>query len=130
VTYNLQLTVTLTNKDLVQKVQDYLVATLPTGGVSPQAGFSDSKRKQLESNARDEATKDARSKADQSAKNLGFRVGKVKSVDDGSGFGGMPYATSKAESAVALDIAASPSLSVQPGENELSYSVTVVYTIR
>lgn len=130
VTYNLQLTVTLANKDLVQKVQDYLVATAPTGGVSPQADFSDSKRKQLESDARDEATKDARSKADQSAKNLGFKVGKVKSVDDGSGFGDMPYATSKAESGAALDFAATPSLSVQSGENELSYSVTVVYEIR
>lgn len=130
VTYNLQLTVTLTNKDLIQKVQDYLVSTAPTGGVSPQANFSDSKRKQLESQARDQATKDARSKADQSAKNLGFKVGDVQSVNDGSGFDAIPYSTSKAEPAIALDSATSSSLSVQPGENELSYSVSVVYEIR
>jgi uncharacterized protein len=130
-TYTLQLTVTVDNKELSQKVQDYLVSTSPTGGVSPQADFSDKKRKQLESQARDEATKDARSKADQQAKNLGFKVGKVQSVDDGSGFGGgvRPFDT-KASPAIAEDSATSTQLSVQPGENELSYSVTVVYTIK
>jgi uncharacterized protein YggE len=131
-TYNLQITVTVDNKELSQKVQDYLVSTSPSGGVSPQADFSDKKRKQLESQARDEATKDARSKADQQAKNLGFKVGKVQSVDDGSGFGGVrPFmGRNSAEPAIAEDSATSTQLSVQPGENELNYSVTVVYTIR
>lgn len=129
-TYTLQVTVTVDNKDLAQKVQDYLVSTSPTGGVSPQANFSDKKRKQLESQARDEATKDARSKADQQAKNLGFKVGKVQSVEDGNGFGGVrPFSTRGAEPAIAEDSSATQ-LTVQPGENELNYSVTVVYTIR
>lgn len=128
--YNLQLTVTVGNKDLAQKVQDYLLSTTPSGAVSPQPGFSDAKRKTLEAKARDEATKDARSKADQSAKNLGFTVDDVKSVDDGTGFGVQPYdAKAMSGSAMSFD-ASTSSMAIQPGQNDFQYSVTVVYTIR
>ncbi len=131
-TYTLQLTVTVDNKDLAQKVQDYLVSTQPMGSVSPQASFSDTKRKQLESQARDDATKDARAKADQSAKNLGFKVGKVKTIEDGTGFGQI-YAT-RGVSATAVDSDSSSvstsNLNVQPGENEINYTVTVTYFVR
>lgn len=131
-TYTLQLTVTVEAKDLAQKVQDYLVSTQPMGSVSPQASFSDAKRKQLESKARDDATKDARGKADQSARNLGFKVGKVKSIEDGTGFNQI-FSTGRGASAVALDSGAetaSPKLDVQPGENEITYTVTVIYYVR
>jgi uncharacterized protein YggE len=96
--------------------------------VTPSPTFSESKRKELESHARGKATEDARRKADQSAENLGFKVGAVKSVEEGSGFGGViPFrgaTTMEGDKAVASD------LSLQPGENELNYSVTVVYFIR
>lgn len=127
-TYTLQLTVTVSSLELAQKVQDYLVTTAPTGSVSPQPSFSDAKRKEIEGTARDQATQDARAKAEQTAKNLGFKLGKVQSVTDGSGFNGIPYATGRA--AAVPDSAKSPSLSIQPGENKLTYSVTVVYYIR
>lgn len=129
--YTLQLTITVDNREMAQKVQDYLVTTSPTGSVSPQATFSDTKQKELESRGRDEATKDARSKADQSAKNLGFKVGKVKSVNDGIGFGGGGCFGDICRG-VALDAAEAkaPQLTVQPGENELRYSVTVTYFVR
>lgn len=127
--YTLQLTITLDSRELAQKIQDYLVGTSPMGNISPRATFSEAKRKELESQARDEATKDARAKAEQSGKNLGFSIGKVKAVNDGSGFGDVvPYS---ADAAIErLDSASKPSLSVQPGENELRYSVTVVYYLR
>jgi uncharacterized protein YggE len=126
--YSLSLTVMLTDKDLAQKVQDYLVSTGPEGGVSPQPTFSDAKRKELENSARDLASKDARKKAEQLAGNLGGKLGTVKTITDGSGFGGvMPmYATdasSKLESSPA-------SLTLQPGENELTYTVSVTYYLR
>jgi uncharacterized protein YggE len=123
-TYTLQLTVTVGSKELAQKIQDYLLTTTPSGTISPYAAFSSSKRKELEAQARDEATKDAREKAEQSAKNLGFRLGEVKSIEDQSGFGGIiPLdATLQAE-----DTTSRSSLSVQPGENEINYSVRVVY---
>ncbi len=124
--YTLRFTITSGSRQDAQKIQDYLVTTTPSGNISPQPQFSDAKRKELESKARDEATKEARSKADQSAKNLGFKVGKVKSVKDGEGFGGITPLRG-----VALDTMSSESkLAVQPGENELNYSVTVVYYVR
>lgn len=125
-TYYLSFTVTLTNRDLSQKIQDYLVSTNPSGQVSPQPSFSDTKRKELESQARDAASKEARSKAEQSAKNLGFKVGDVKSIEDGGGFGDVYPIMQEA------DMAAAPAtrLGIQPGENELNYSVTVTYYVR
>ena len=127
-TYTLSITIS-TDADHVQKVQDYLLSTAPTGNVSPQATFSDAKRRELENKARDEATKDARTKAEQSAKNLGFGLGAIKTVDDAAGFGGIVY---PGRGVMATDVATPEvkQLTVQPGENELSYSVTVTYFVR
>lgn len=125
-TYNLSLTITVDNSDLAQKVQDYLVTTSPLGSVTPQATFSDNKRNELESKARDEATKDARAKAEQSAKNLGFSIGAVKVVNDGGGFGSIIYPMGSAAENLSAD---SAKLSLQPGENDLRYTVSVVYFI-
>jgi uncharacterized protein YggE len=128
-TYTMQLTVTVSSKEEAQKVQDYLVTTTPSGSVSPQGSFSDAKRKELEDQARDKATKDARDKADKSARNLGFKVGKVKTVTDGAGFSGITPMSARGVAVDTLE-AKSSSLPVQPGENELSYSVQVTYYLR
>lgn len=128
-TYSTQVSITVGTEDLAQKVQDYLVTTAPTGSVSPQASFSETTRKKLESEARNKATQDARSKADQMADNLGFRIGKVKSVQDGLGFDG-PITLEARNGMAATSDSSKPALSIQPGENELTYSVTVVYYIR
>lgn len=127
-TYSLRLTVVAGNRDQAQKIQDYLITTSPLGAVSPYANFSEAKKKELQSKARDEATKDARSKAEQSAKNLGFKLDKVKSVEDGTGFGNISYPLPAIEKV--MDSAGTQRLGVQPGENDLSYSVTVVYYFR
>jgi uncharacterized protein YggE len=130
--YNLSLTITTNSKDLTQKVQDYLLTTSPSGAVTPSANFSTAKQKALEAQARDKAEQDARSLAEQSAKNLGFKVNKVKTVDDNGfdNFGGCGNGLCKGanlSSSIPIDTA---TLSVQPGENELSYSVKVTYYIR
>lgn len=125
-TYTLQLTATVDNQDLAQKVQDYLVTTTPTGSVSPQPTFSEEKRRQLETEARNKATDDARAKAEQNAKNLGFRLGKVKSISDGTGFWAAPFENG----ATASDLPLRSGLGLYPGENELPYSITVTYYIR
>lgn len=124
-TYTLSLTITIDNKDLAQKVQDYLVTTTPLGSVAPQASFSDKKRNEVESTARDEAAKDARAKAEQSAKNLGASIGSVKTVTDGAGFGPVYL-----NSAQASDATMESKLTIQPGENDLSYTVTVTYYLQ
>lgn len=128
--YNLTITITVNNLERAQEIQDYLVTTSPTGSVSPHVKFSEQKRKQLESQARDEATKDARAKADQSAQNLGFKIGKVKSVEDGNGFGGIIPLYSGARDLAITEDAKQQSLSVQPGENDLNYTVKVVYFLK
>lgn len=124
--YTLRLTITINSRETAQKVQDYLLSTNPVGQISPQASFSDAKRKELEGRARDEATKDARAKAEQSAKNLGFAVGKVKSISDGATDGIIYPLMQDARNGSAE----ARSLPVQPGENEFRYSVTVTYYIR
>ena len=128
-TYNLSLTITVSDKDLAQKVQDYLITTNPQGQVTPQAGFSESKRKELENQARDEATKDARSKAEQIAKNTGAKLGKVQSIQDGGGFG-QPIPALYEDSVARSSSATKQSIQIQPGENELNYAVSVSYYLK
>lgn len=129
-TYTLTITVTVGDKTLAQKVEDYLVTTSPTGTLTPQATFSTSKEKALQTQARDQATKEARAKAEQSAKNLGFRLGAVKSLDDSNGFGSGPIYALDATESLNKASGSGSQLTVQPGENTLDYSVTVVYYIR
>lgn len=130
-TYYSYLTVTIDDKALAQKVQDYLLTTGPSGSVTPQADFSKAKEKQLTDKARDKATADARSKADQSAKNLGFKVGKVKSFQDEPDNNFVRPLTSGI--ANSLDDSASGSATqsapIQQGQNDLTYQVTVTYYI-
>lgn len=127
-TYRLSLTVTVNNDKEAQKVQDYLVSTAPYGSVSPQASFSEAKRKELENQAREKATLDARSKADQSANKLGLKIGKVKSLEDGTGFGGIqPYS---AQNDLGVSVLPSSKLSIQPGENDLTYAVVIEYYVK
>jgi len=128
--YTLSLTVTVDDKALTQKVQDYLISTSPTGSVSPQATFSEALRKKLEGQGRDAATKEARAKADQSAKNLGFKVGAVKSVDDGGNNIAMPGIYNTEALASGSNADTKQSLTVQSGQNDLTYSVTVVYYVK
>jgi len=129
-TYSAYLSVTVHDKQLAQKVQDYLLTTDPSGSVSPSATFSKAKAKQLADTGRDRATTDARRKAEQSAKNLGFKLGKVKSVSDGSGdVAPHPYLLNAADAAGATT-AKAESLPIQVGQNDTSYQVTVVYYLR
>lgn len=130
VTYTATLTITVDSREQAQKVQDYLLTTDPSGTITPQATFSESKRKELEATARDEATKDARKKAEQNATNLGFKIGKVKEISDGQGFSSIPYEGGRGFAVQDSMAMATSTIGVQPGENELRYSVTVTYFIR
>jgi len=129
----LNLTVTLRDKALAQKVQDYLLTTAASGSVSPQISFSLAKQKELEATARAEALKDARTKAEVSAKQLGATLGQVISVGDS--FSGsvtpLPWlydSATKAESGSSSDTVSS--YTIQPGLNEYSFSVEVSYELK
>lgn len=131
VSYSLSITVLVDDPELVQKVQDYLVSTSPSGSVTPYTSFSETKRKSLESKGRTTAIKDARKKADQTAEELGFKVGKVKSISDTGQSNGdvFPLAKPSIASDSQMTDKETQSINVEPGQNELSYSVTIKYYI-
>lgn len=124
----LSITITVKDKDLAQKVQDYLVTTDPSGSITPYPSFSSSKQKELQVKLRAEATKDAKQKAEQTAEGLGAKVGKVIEISEGisGGFYPMPVAISDASGVSS----AKDSISVQPGSDEYSYSVTAIFTLQ
>lgn len=128
--YFMSLTVFVNSKDRAQKVQDYLLTTSPSGQVTPEGTFSESRQKQLEAEARDKAEKDARTRADQSAKNLKFKVGRVKSLEDTGFQDYYGFVGGELDSAAPQDSSLGSRLVLQPGEEELSYFVKVVYYIR
>lgn len=129
-TYTLQVTATTSSREMAQKAQDYLLTTNPSGVVTPQAKFSMAKQKELEAKGRGQATKEARAKAEQQASNLGFKIGKVKSVEDSGDGYGYPMPLAATMDSVKAVGSAEPSLAVQPGENELTYTVQVTYYIK
>jgi uncharacterized protein YggE len=132
---NMQLsyTITLTSKDTAQKVQDYFLGTAAKGQLSPQATFSQTKQKELEAQARQNAIDDAKSKAAKSAAQVDAKLGKVVTIKDQGTSGGcgansicplsMSIAADSAE-------AARSSIPVQSGQNEFTSSVQVEYELR
>lgn len=135
VTAALSLTITLQDKVLAQKVQDYLATTEATGSITPIVSFSITKQKTLETQARSEALADAKSKAATSAKQLGTTLGKAVKVSDitSGGISPLPWLVSgSSESAVDLiksQRSESSSYTIQPGLNDYSFSVDVTYEL-
>lgn len=128
---SVNITITVSDKTQAQEVQDYLLTTEPEGQITPWPTFSEEKSKELESQARTEAIADAKSKAEASANELEVRVGKVISVDEGYGFGDFPVAYAEDVAISGIEsVEVSRSIPVQPGENEYSYSVTVVFELK
>jgi hypothetical protein len=133
-TYELDPTVTIDdNTNLAQSVQNYLVTTNPTGDVSPTVDFSVAMQNNLSNTARSQAEQNARANAEQSAKNLGFKIAAVKTVvDNGLSSNNVSPCNGGECAGSNLDLqSTSPqSLSLQPGQNQLYYSVQVQYYIK
>lgn len=125
------LTVIVSDKVLSQKVQDYLLTTAPMGQITPYPSFSDTKRKEVEKVSRAEAIADAKSKADQTAKELGLKVGKVIAVSDPQNGVIMPmYAKGYANAMSGSLEDSSSSLPILPGKQDVSYSVQVTFELK
>jgi uncharacterized protein YggE len=137
-TYELDLTVTIDdNTVLAQKVQNYLVTTNPTGDVTPSVNFSTAMQNSLENKARSLAEQNARANAVQSAKNLGFKIAAVKTVvDNGLSDNNVNLCDGSGEGVCAGSDLAEPTtstdqnLTLQPGQNQLDYSVSVQFYIK
>jgi uncharacterized protein len=116
---------------VAKKVQDYLVTTNPSGSITPYPSFSTKKQKDLQDKVRSEALTDARKKADDTAKGLGAHVGKVIAISEGSSGGGCGANSicPAQDAAVGSSAGSGKSLSVQPGSDEFTYSVSVVFAL-
>jgi uncharacterized protein YggE len=127
-TFSLQISVS--SKELVQKVQDYLLTLDLEGQLTPQATFSEDKRKELDKQAIEKASDDAKSKADAQAKLLGTKLGKVIEVSQGSE-SIFPIAyDAKLSAGMAESDASRSSMPVLPGQNEYTQTVSVTYELK
>jgi uncharacterized protein len=126
----LNLTITVNNKELSQKVQDYLLTTDPKGTITPSPSFSTSKKKELEDKLRDEAIADARKRAGKTAEGFGAKIGKVIEVSELSDGGVYPYDGLMSNSMAMEDGQSRQGLSIQPGQDELTYKVKVIFALK
>jgi len=125
-TVTLSVSIKAPTKDIAQKVQDYLAKTDAKGSLTSQPIFSQTKRQNLEDEARDKAIKDARTKAERSAKNLGVTVGKVIEIKESQDGIAYPlYAKGAPEADTSIS-----SLPVTPGKESVSSNVEVIFEIR
>lgn len=124
------LTVTLDNKELSQKVQDYLITTSPDGPITPTPTFSKDKQKEVEGQARIAALADAKKKADDTARELGVKVGKVVSVDDSQSGGVYPMMARADMGVMSAEDTVSSSLPILPGKQDIDYTITVTYELK
>jgi uncharacterized protein YggE len=76
------LNVTVTQPNIAQAVKDYLATTNPTYTGTPVTDFSETKRKNLQIEARDKAIADAKIQAERTARQLDTKLNKVLEIRD------------------------------------------------
>jgi uncharacterized protein YggE len=128
-TAQLRATVTVDNKELAQKVQDYLLKQDIKGQITPQAQFSQTRQDELKRQARDLAVADARSEAERSAGELEAKLGKIVELKDSETVAYPWYG----REGVALDSgnrSEKPSLPVTPGEQAFTFQVQATFELK
>jgi uncharacterized protein YggE len=124
--YTNYLTLSVEDKELAQKIQDYLVTSGATGQISPSVSFKRDTQRQLKDEATTLAIEDARRRAEQTAQNLGVKLGKVIKINEPTDdYGVYPIASYDASLK-----AEGSGLPINAGESEFTYSVNVVFEIR
>ncbi len=126
-TNTLSISITVDSKELAQKVQDYLLTTSPKGSITPYPTFSETRNKELENEARGKAIEDARKRAEETAGELGAKIGAVIEVKEGGNFGMVPL---RVDAAAPAADGITSSIPVTPGENEYNYTVEVVFALK
>ncbi len=113
------------------KAGDVLQAlgTLEVQNISGPSFMVDDDKDQ-KSEARAEAIKNARAKADMLAKELGVHLGKVVSFNENTGGYPIYYEGAYGKGGVAMDAQAAPAPSLPTGQTETSVTVMVTYEIR
>lgn len=124
--YTSSLTLTVDDKEVAQKVQDYLVESKAAGSISPSYDFTRDTKKQLKDEAAILAIEDARRRADSQANSLGVKLGQVVNVTEPEDFQVYPVGM---YDSTTLERGSSASLLIQAGENEFTYTVKVEFEI-
>ena len=125
------LQIKVTDKELAQKVQDYFLSTDAKGQSTPQASFSEDKQDELDTEATNKATEDAKRKAELQANQLGAKLGKVleaKAASD-SVFP-IAYDSGVATMEASGSESTRSSLPVLVGQNEYTQSITITYELQ
>lgn len=124
--YSVYLTLSVEDKELAQKIQDYLATSGATGQISPQVGFTKDTLKSLKDEATTLAVEDAKRRAQQTAQNLGVRIVRVLTINEPSDdFGIYPIASYSSRVDEGVE-----SLPINAGESDFSYSINVEFEIR
>ncbi len=129
ITAQYSITASVYDKDLAQKVVDYLTTTSPLYGVTPQSMFKTETSKTLEGQARVKAIEDARTKAEQTATALGMKVGRVVNVSEPQ-WGGPILPANVMSKEAQIDSSASTSPTLLIGEQDVTFSVQVIFALR
>lgn len=124
--YSVYVTLSVENKELAQKIQDYLATSGAVGSMSPTVGFTRDTKKALKDEATTKAVEDAKKRAETTASNLGVKLGKVIAVNEPDDMEVYPIAAY--DSTVSSE--AGKSLPINAGESEYSYSVEVEFEIK
>jgi uncharacterized protein len=125
-TYNAYLTFSVEDKELAQRIQDYLIISGATGQITPNAGFKRETQKALRDEATIKAVEDARARAEQTAKNLGVKLGKVIKINEPD----QNYDVYPIASYDAMSNAEGTMLPINAGESEYPLSIKVKFEIR
>jgi uncharacterized protein YggE len=121
-------TIKVRDTENLSKVIDALRDAGVTQVDGPQLGFQDEELETLQAQARKEAIKKARAKADVLADQLGVEIVRVVSFSEGGDRGYMPYMAVKAMDSMAGEAAAPSVLPI--GDSKISSSVTITYEIK
>lgn len=124
---NAYITIKVRDKDLAQKVQDYLTSSSAKGQLTSQESFSEDKQKVLESQATEAAIADARGKAEAQARLFGAKLGDVIEVKQNDEVSALPY---RGIAELQVTDSADTSLPVLPGEQEFTKTIQVVFELR
>jgi len=125
--HSLYLTLSVEDKELAQKVQDYLASEGAVGSISPTVGFTRSTQKALKDEATSKAVEDAKKRGEATAQNLGVKLGKVITVNEPENTDIYPIA---AYDSTFAGEATKSSLPINAGESEYNYKIEVEFEIR
>ena len=91
-------------------------------------GFSDDKKAELLDKARKEAIREAKEKGESLASLSGLSLGRIINVSEG--YSAIPYASRNLafEDSATLELA--PQAAIEPGESEISTTVTITWEVR